>query len=368
MKLLWFTWKDLSHPEAGGAERVNEEISKRLARDGHEVILLVGGFQGGEANVQCEGYRIIRFGNRYTVYWHAYRYYKKHLQGWADLVIDEMNAIPFFCKYYVREPNIVLAHQLCREMWFYQIRFPLSLIGFMLEPVYLWLLADRCVITVSESTKRDLIRYGFRPEKISIIREGITAEPVEDLGKVDKFTHPTILSLGRITPAKRTLDQLDAFEIAKKQVPDLRLKIVGSAVDGYGEKMLYRIASSDYAQDIEYIGRVDETKKNELMQKSHLILVTSVKEGWGLIVTEANSQGTPAVAYNVDGLRDSVRDGDTGVLTKANNPNSLAGEVVALLRDKVRYNTLRRAAWQDSLRFDYENSYSDFLGAIDHIQ
>jgi glycosyltransferase involved in cell wall biosynthesis len=368
MKLLWFTWKDLSHPEAGGAERVNEEIAKRLARDGHEVIFLVGGFQGGEADVQGECYRIIRLGNRYTVYWHGYRYYKTHLQGWADLVIDEMNAIPFFCKYYVDEPSIVLTHQLNLEMWFYIFRFPLSLIGFMLEPVCLWLQADQCVITVSESTKRDLIKYGFRPEKISIIREGITAEPVEDLSKVDKFKYPTILSLGRITPAKRTLDQLDAFEIAKKQVPDLRLKIVGSAVDGYEEKMLYRIGVSDYVQDIEYLGHVSESKKNELMQKSHLILVTSVKEGWGLIVTEANSQGTPAIAYNVDGLRDSVRNGDTGVLTKENNPNALAGEVVALLRDKNRYNTMRRAAWQDSLRFDYENSYSDFLGVIDHIQ
>jgi glycosyltransferase involved in cell wall biosynthesis len=132
--------------------------------------------------------------------------------------------------------------------------------------------------------------------------------------------------------------------------------------------MLYRIGVSDYVQDIEYLGHVSESKKNELMQKSHLILVTSVKEGWGLIVTEANSQGTPAIAYNVDGLRDSVRNGDTGVLTKENNPNALAGEVVALLRDKNRYNTMRRAAWQDSLRFDYENSYSDFLGVIDHIQ
>ena len=74
MNILWFTWKDLSHPFAGGAERVNEELAKRLAKDGHRVVLVVGGFEGGEEKETRDGYEIIRLGNRYTVYWHAYRY------------------------------------------------------------------------------------------------------------------------------------------------------------------------------------------------------------------------------------------------------------------------------------------------------
>lgn len=368
MKLLWFTWKDLSHPQAGGAERVNEEIAKRLARDGHEVIMLVASFPDAEEEEIRDGYKIIRLGNRYTVYWHVYRHYKNYLQGWADLVIDEMNTVPFFCKYYVRERNILLSYQLCREIWFYQMFFPLSLMGFVLEPLYLWLLRDRRVITESESTRQDMLRFGFDKKRISIISIGILTSPVENLDDLEKFHRPTLLSLGAIRAMKRTLDQIKAFELAKKQIPTLQLKIAGSADSRYGKKVLRRIAASEYMKDIEYLGCVDEAKKTELMQKSHLILVTSVKEGWGLIVTEANSQGTPAAVYDVDGLRDSVLNGQTGVLTKENNPTSLAKEVVALLKNGVRYAELRSAAWKSSQQFENENSYNDFMRAIDYAQ
>lgn len=365
MKLLWFTWKDLSHPQAGGAERVNEEIAKRLARDGHEVILLVGGFKGGTPDEQREGYRIIRLGNRYTVYWYAYRHYKKHLKGWADLVIDEMNTIPFFCKFYVQERNILLAYQLCREVWFYQMPFPLSIIGFMLEPVYLWLLRDRYVITESESAKRDMMRFGFSAEKISIIPIGISAKPLEDLAEVRKFPQPTILSLGAIRAMKRTLDQISAFEIAKKQIPNLHLKIVGSTADSYSEKVLRRIAASDYVQDIEYLGRVEEEEKIELMRRSHLILVTSIKEGWGLIVTEANSQGTPAAVYDVDGLRDSVKDKITGWVSQKNTPYGLAEAIVDGLCNSKEYARLRKNAWLWSRELTLEKCYWEFTQRID---
>ncbi len=101
MKILWFTWEDKKNPRAGGAELVNEELASRLARDGHEFILLEGGFLGALHEEAVNGYRIIRVGNKWTVYFRAYQYYKKNLKGWADLVIDEINTIPFFCKFFV---------------------------------------------------------------------------------------------------------------------------------------------------------------------------------------------------------------------------------------------------------------------------
>jgi hypothetical protein len=112
MNILWFTWKDLTHPLAGGAEVVNEELAKRLVEDGNEVIFIVGGYKGMKNESTKSGYRIIRLGNRLSVYWKAYRYYKKNFIGWADIVIDEVNTIPFFCKLYVKEPNIIFAHML----------------------------------------------------------------------------------------------------------------------------------------------------------------------------------------------------------------------------------------------------------------
>ena len=364
MKILWMTWKDLDHPQAGGAELINEEIAKRLTRDGHEVILLTSGFGNASSTEIKDGYKIIRIGNCYTVYWCAYRFYKNNLIGWSDLVIDEMNTVPFFCKFYAKERSLLFVHQLCRKIWFYQMCFPLNILGYLLESVYLRALNDRSVIAMSESTKLDLIPYGFSKNNISVIPEGIAIEPVSNLDAIVKYQRPTLLSLGAIREMKRTVDQIQAFEIAKEKLPELQMKIAGGVSNGYGRQVLHRITSSKHAKYIEYLGRVDDFKKKELMQKSHLILVTSVKEGWGLIVTEANSQGTPAVVYSVDGLRDSVKNGITGLVCQINTPESMAAKIVASFADKQNYAQMRESAWQWSRELTLENCYQGFLQAI----
>lgn len=364
MKILWLTWKDRKHPLAGGAEVVNEELVKRLVADGHKVIFIVGGFKGSVREEIVNGYRIVRLGNRYSVYWSTYRYYKKHLVGWADLVIDEVNTMPFFAKFYVREPNMLVVHMLCRKIWFYQMVFPLSLLGYLMEPLYLRLLKDRRVITISESTKQDLMRNGFKLKQITIMSVGIELELIERLEDVKKYVQPTLLSLGAIRPMKRTADQIKAFELAKSKVKNLKLKVAGDASGEYGKRILKIVAGSPYANDIEYLGRVTNETRKVLMQKCHLIMVTSVKEGWGLIVTEAASQGTPAVVYNVDGLRDSVQHNKGGLVCTNNTPADLATNIAFLLNDVKHYNKIRNAAWEQSKKITFEKNYIDFKEAL----
>ena len=363
-KILWFTWKDKKNPLAGGAEIVNEELAKRLVQNGYEVKLIVGGYQDSSPKEIIDGYEVIRVGGRWTVYLQAFLYYKKHLQGWADLVIDEINTIPFFSKFYVKEKNILFIHQLCREIWFYQMFFPLNWIGYIIEPLYLRLLNDRKVITISNSTKTDLLKYGFKADNIQIISEGIEIEPVDNLDTITKFDNPTILSLGSIRAMKRTKDILQAYNIAKKSIPNLQLIIAGDSNDPYGQEFLQELGKSDYKQDIQYLGKVSIDKKIELMQKSHTILVTSVKEGWGLIVTEANSQGTPAIVYNVDGLRDSVIDNKTGLICSANTPQTLADNIAKLFSDQTLYDKLRQEGHKFSKTITFEQSYKDFIKII----
>jgi glycosyltransferase involved in cell wall biosynthesis len=378
MRVLWFTWKDPSHPLAGGAEVVSSELARRLVNDGHEVVFVVGGYKDKDG-MHLQGrtepnsarnelpYTIIRLGNRFTVYWHAYRYYKKHLRGWPDIVIEEINTIPFFTKFYAAEKKVLFVHQLAREIWFHQMVFPLSLIGYLLEPAYLWLLRTQKVITVSASTKNDLMHYGFKDGNVSIISEGIKLEPVTDVSAVKKYKELTLLSLGAIRPMKRTLHQIEAFELIKQRLPGCKLKIAGDASGNYGEKVLRKIEQSPFAKDIHYEGRVSDQKRLRLMRQCHLILVTSVKEGWGLIVTEAASQGTPAVVYDIDGLRDSVRHQRTGMIATHNSPESLAEAAVALLRDARAYRLYQRAglAWSRTITFN--QSYLDFKKALKNI-
>jgi glycosyltransferase involved in cell wall biosynthesis len=98
----------------------------------------------------------------------------------------------------------------------------------------------------------------------------------------------------------------------------------------------------------------------DLMKKSNIILVTSVKEGWGLIVTEAASQGTPAIVYDVDGLRDSVINGKTGIITKQNTPEGLAHEIINLNGNTDLYTKIQKNCLQKSREYTEINSYNDF--------
>lgn len=366
MNLLWFTWKDGKNPYAGGAEVVNEELAKRLVAEGHEVIFLVRDFAGAKKEEMVDGFKVIRVGNYHTVYWEAFKYYRKHLKGWADLVIEEVNTIPFFCNFYVKEKSILFFHQLCREIWFHEMRMPYSLAGYILETFYLLFLGNREVVTISNSTKKDLNKFGFRWNKIKIISEGTHIDPIADLN-VKKFEKPTLLSLGALRPMKRADQIIAAFELAKKKIPDLQLVVAGDTMGIFAKKILEMIEKSPYKDSIQCLGRVSKEKKIELMQKSHIISVTSVKEGWGLIVTEANSQGTPAVVYDVDGLRDSVRNGVTGLICEKNNPENLSQKIMEILEDKEKYEKLRRNAWNWSKEITFEKSYEDFKKILDEL-
>src|SRR3972149_6752683 len=384
-KILWLTWKDRKNLLSGGAEVVNQEIGRRLVKDGYRVIFIVAGFPGGKREEIVDGCKIIRVGSRWSVYFKTYKYYQKHLRGWADLVIEEINTFPFLSQFYIhpvkspaecggarrgeqfnraRQKRVLIVYQLCREIWFYQIFFPMNLIGYLIEPIYLWLLRKNKVITISASTKNDLIKYGFRRKNIAVIPVGIKMKPIENLDKIKKYNSFTLLSLGAIRKMKRPDHQIKAFEIAKRRIPELKLKIAGAGYGRYYRKIIKLIANSPFKKEIEYLGRVSRDDKIELMQKSHLILVTSVKEGWGLIVTETNSQGTPAVVYNVDGLRDSVRNQETGIIVVKNTPEKLAEGIVSLLSDLEKYAKIKLNAWQWSQEFDFEKSYQTVLNKL----
>lgn len=366
MKILWLSWKDHEHPLAGGAEVVLRELNKRLVADGHEVTVLTKHHERVDKIDKNDGVTYLRVGtNRYVHSFQALKYYLQNLRGKYDMVIEVVNTAPYLAAMFGgKQPIYLFYHQLAHEIWTYETGFPLNSIGrYILEPTANRLLSRssaKGVITVSQSSKDDLEGHGFDPAKIHIISEGIELEPVKSLDGIKKYKVPTVLSLGALRAMKQTLHQIEAFERAKERMPKLRMKIAGAPDSTYGDKVLQRIKASKHAADIEYLGRVSKSDKIKLMQKSHLITVTSVKEGWGLIVTEANSQGTPAVAYDADGLRDSVRDEDTGYLATFGDPENLADKIVHALSDKERYERIRENAWRWSRDITFDQAYKDF--------
>jgi len=368
MNVAWLTWKDHQHPEAGGAEVVARELTARLLADGHTVTMLTCGYGEAPKTEDLNGVKVLRIGkSRYVHTFQALAYYLRHIRNKYDLLIEEVNAAPYFSVLFERKAkSYLLYHQMDGPVWPYETKAPLSIAGrYVLEPLATRLLSlsKTPVVTVSQSTASDLVRHGFHPEQTHIISEGIEIEPVADISRIKKFDHPTLLSLGAMRAMKRTVDQVKAFEIAKAVIPDLQLKLAGKSDGSYGREVMAAIEQSPYRADIEYLGRVSREEKAQLMQQSHLILQTAVHEGWGLTVTEAASQGTPAVVYDVNGLRDSVRHKQTGYVAEE-IPTALAYGIVKLLSHPELYEQIRSAAWEWSKEITFDRSYADFKQVV----
>lgn len=358
MKILILAWRDIKNPLKGGAEILTHEVAKRWVKKGHEVTLFSSAFEGYKERETIEGIQIIRAGSRFGVYWQAYKYYKREFKGKFDIVVDQINTVPFFTPLYVKEKLIVLIHQLAREVWFYEAGFPVNIIGYLLEPLYLRLYKNSKVITVSESTKNDLLKLGIKSDNIRIMPEGINNKPLDKI--VEKENVPTFIYVGRITRSKRVHDIIKAFGIAKKQLKDARLKIIGGWKEDY-KKQLDKLIERNKIEGVEFLGFKSAEEKLELMAKAHAILVASVREGWGLIVTEANSMGTPAIVYDVHGLRDSTRDEVTGIICKKNIPDEMARQMVRLIRDRELRQRLSQNALEWSREFSWERAAEESL-------
>lgn len=322
MNILVFNWRDTRHPAAGGAEVYTNELTQAWAAAGHDVTLFCAEVDAAPAEERVSGVRIVRRGSRYSVYSAARRFWKQ--EGGRDnydLVVDEVNTRPFGCPKFVRDvPVVALIYQVARDVWFRELPFPLALVGrFFLEPW--WLRTYRTVptVTISESSRESLAAYGLR--HVEVVPVGITLPP--NLPTSEKETAPTCLFVGRLAANKRPDHAVRAFELVRQQVPGARLWVVG---DGPLLPALQRRAGAG----VTFFGRVDEATKFDLMRRAHVLMVTSVREGWGMVVTEAAAVGTTSVGYDVAGLRDSVR--AAGGITVEPDVAALANAVVDTIR------------------------------------
>ena len=374
-KLLMITWRDIKSPFSGGAENLSHNILKEL-KNKYNITVWSSAFPNCKRFQKIDGIQYIRMGSKkynfigpynWRVYFTVFRHYwftnKRKLD--FDVVIEQINNIPFLFALYGKKNTILYINQLCRINWFYQMPKIFALFGYLIfEPFYLWLLRNKKVITISQSTKSDLLKFGFKDKSINIIPTAIDISPVNYSKYLSKFKDFSLLSIGNIRGMKRTIDQMRAFELAKKTIPQLKLYIAGSPGGGYAARVFDFIHKSPNKKDIIYLGHISKEKKKKLMQKSHCLLVTSIKEGWGLVVTEAASQGTPSIVYNVDGLKDSVKHNKTGLICEVDSPKNLARNIVRLYKNNSLYNKLQSNGLQWSRKLTYKNSAKSFLKFI----
>lgn len=353
MKILILNWRDLKDPKAGGAEVLTHEMAKRWIQEGHEVIQHNARFKGSKSAEVIDGVRIVRHGNYLTTY--IYSFFFALLNGSKfDVIVEEIHGIPYFLVLLGRKNLVILALEVAKNHWSLVYPFPINILGRLLEILYLNLYRNYPFLTISQSTKEELIKEKIPGGNITILPMGLTV--IIPKNPPDKEKKITLMFLGRLAPIKGIEDAIKAVSLVAEKINDFQFWIVGSGEEFYQKKLQSAIKKMGIEKNTKFWGFVDQEKKFELLSKAHILLVPSKNEGWGLIVPEAGIVGTPSVVYNVTGLKDIVSDGVDGLVVSSNNPKGMTEKILRLVEDKDMYNMIRKNIQKKAEKYSWEET------------
>lgn len=359
MKLLALNWNDLANPYSGGAEVHLEELLRRLVSYGHEVTLFCSGFKGCAPEEMVAGVRVIRRGNRFNFNLVAPYHLRRLVRANDfDLLIEDINKIPFYTPLYLQLKTLVVVPHLFATTVFQEINFVLGMYIYLAERPLVSVYRGRPFNVISESTADDLVERGIPRGDISVVHCGIDRELYAHDPSVSKYDRPTILYLGRIKKYKCIQDLIQAFGLVKKRIPSARLMVVGTG--DYRSELEELSRKLGLTDDIEFAGFVSARNKVERLRRAHVAVLPSVKEGWGLTNIESNSVGTPVIAANAPGLRDSVLDGVTGYLYEHGNIGELADKLEKILTDDNLSQRLQQGALDWAAKFSWDSAAKEF--------
>ncbi len=363
--ILILNERDPRNPLAGGAEVHTFEVFGRLAAKGHEVTLLAAAFPGCVKEEVVDGIRVKRLSNRYLYYALVPFAARREVRaGRGDVVVDVLCKLPFLSPWLVPAPCVAVVHHLFGTTAFQQVPFPVALATWLSEKLIPFAYKKTLCISVSPSTRDDMLERGLDADTQVVVPNGVD-RGVYNTGDGSAKDEKLIVWLGRAEPYKRVDVLLHAVSKLRNDLPGLRLAIVG---EGGAVKQLRTLSRNLGVDDIvEFKGFVSGDLKVGLLRQAAVIANTSEKEGWGLTVIEGNACGTPTVASNVPGLRDSVVDGETGMLVAHADVDALAAALSAILTDDRLRERLSANALEWAARFDWDNSAVDIERMMEEV-
>lgn len=367
MNILILNWRDIKNPSSGGAEILTHEIAKRFVALGNHVVQFSSFFPGAHHKETVDNVEIVREGNAdirtlfASVHFRAFLFYQREKRKF-DAVIDEIHGIPFFTPWYVKGKKVVLICEVASDLWIKVFGSFFGLLGRVIEKFYLFLVYKNILfITISDSTKKDLIEYGMNKKDIIVLPMGINVP--RNIGEAKKEKEKTLIFVGRLTAAKGIEETLSAFkEIVRNKI--VRLWIVGRGEASYVQKLKRMCKQLHIEDNVTFYGFVPESKKFTLLARAHLLIHPSLREGFGLTIPEAGYVGTPVIAYNSPGLRDIVKNGKNGILVAENSPKSLADTSIQLLSDDLLYQKLCQGAKKEARQYNWDNTANVMLDSL----
>lgn len=353
--VVLLSWRDTRNPEGGGAERFLEKIAAGLVVRGAEVTIFCAAHDAAPAEEVVAGIRFVRRGTKMGVYPAALRALRRGDLGRPDVVVDVQNGMPFLARLATRAPVVVLVHHVHREQW--PVVYPglVGRVGWWIEHRLAPLVYRRSqYVAVSRATRDELLGLGVARDRVAVVHNG-TDHPLPVAGGPSPT--PLVAVVGRLVPHKQVEHAVDAVLALREVHPGIRLSIVGS---GWWEEDLRAYVDEVGASDLViFEGQVDEARKHEIYERAWVLLLPSLKEGWGLVVGEAGMHATPTIAYrSAGGTRESIEHDVSGLLvdTQAELTQALS-EVLA--SPDLRAG-LSRGAVDVSHRFTWEHAQHSF--------
>lgn len=366
MRILAINWQDLKNPQAGGAEVHLQEILKRLARSGHQVDLLCSNFPDGSSTDVSAGINIFRHGSRYDFNWVVPFALRKLIKSRRyDVVIEDINKIPFFTPLYQKLPTLVIIPHLFADAIFHEINFLLGAYIYLAEKPVPRIYAKNRFMVISDSTAIELAKRGIPKSNIDVVECGIDKEIYRFDPEIPKFDDPTLIYVGRLKKYKTIETIISAIPRIRESVPRARLVIIGTGDHRHVLENL--VASLNLEDAVEFKGFVPETEKVAYLRRAHISAYSSLKEGWGLSNIEANACGTAVLAARVPGLKDSVDEGKSGLLFEYGNVEQFSESAVRILSNSEYRKGLEMGGLRWAANFSWDKAARETENIINRV-
>ncbi len=368
MRIQIVSWRDPLNPKAGGAEVCLLEISRRLiSRFEHQVSWFAPEFAGSSLTDEYQGIQIERRGRFAAVHLETLRRFLGKGRQTSDFYLEDYHGLTLGLSWFLRKPHVIFVHEVAGPIWFEMWKFPVSWTGFALEKLSLKFLRRAHFIAASRSTKQDLVDHGIAAMRIFTVNEAsdiaFVESPRDRTSRAGQF-----LFIGRICKMKRIDLLLASFARHLARCASSKLVLVGTMDEDFRSEFESLTRRLRIENAVELRGRVSQEMKAELLGTSLALVSCSMREGFGLVVVEANSQGTPALTFDVNGYRDLIQNGINGFMVDFADVDALALKMCDLVEmDAARYQRLCDSSLRASRAYSWDQTAADVNRIIAQI-
>jgi len=363
VRILVLNWQDRENPQAGGAELHLHQIFGRLVARGHTVDLLCSGWSSAAPRAMIDGIDVHRVGSRHSYPFLAHRYYSRNLESQKyDVVIEDLNKAPLYTPLWKTPRLVGLVHHLFGSTAFRETAAPFAAALWMAERPIGRLYRNVPFEAVSESTALDLVRRGIPRDHIRVIYNGVDTDYLTPDPTLRSPT-PLFIYIGRLKRYK-------GVDLIIRAFAELGDRSATLEIAGTGD---YRPTLEQLARElgvesrVRFLGFIPEASKVALLRRAWAAMLASPKEGWGISNMEAAACGTPVIASDSPGIRESVIDGETGFLIQHGDVLAMAEAMRKLAQSPSLVEMLGTAGRSFAEQFSWDRSADDTISHLEEV-